>query len=146
MDCNPPGSSVHEIFQARILEWVAISYSRGSSRPRDRNCLLHWQAYSLPLKHWVSPKLHIQFSSVQLLSRVWLFVTLRPKITYKTWVSSVLRKCRFLTFQPLEVRKFVWSKVRVNSLTYAHHLDNGTWIFSFLGFTTKRIYHKRLLK
>ena len=32
MDCSPPSSSVHGIFQARILEWVAISYSRGSSR------------------------------------------------------------------------------------------------------------------
>ena len=31
MDCSPPGSSVHGIFQARILEWVAISFSRGSS-------------------------------------------------------------------------------------------------------------------
>ena len=31
----PPGSSVHGIFQARILEWAAISFSRGSSRPRD---------------------------------------------------------------------------------------------------------------
>ena len=29
MDCSPPGSSVHGIFQARILEWVAISFSRG---------------------------------------------------------------------------------------------------------------------
>ena len=36
LDCSPPGSSVHEIFQARILEWVAISFSRGSSLPRDR--------------------------------------------------------------------------------------------------------------
>ena len=35
MDCSPPGSSVHGIFQARILEWVAISFSRGSSRPRN---------------------------------------------------------------------------------------------------------------
>ena len=35
MDCSPPGSSVHGIFQARVLEWVAISSSRGSSRPRD---------------------------------------------------------------------------------------------------------------
>ena len=33
MDCSLPGSSVHGIFQARILEWVAISYSGGSSRP-----------------------------------------------------------------------------------------------------------------
>ena len=36
MDCGPPGSSVHGLFQARILAWVAISYSRGSSRPRGR--------------------------------------------------------------------------------------------------------------
>ena len=36
VDCNPPGSSVHGISQARILEWIAISYSRGSSQPRDR--------------------------------------------------------------------------------------------------------------
>ena len=35
-DCSLPGSSVHGIFQARILEWVAISFSRGSSQPRDR--------------------------------------------------------------------------------------------------------------
>ena len=36
VDCSPPGSSVHGILQARILEWAAISFSRGSSRPRDR--------------------------------------------------------------------------------------------------------------
>ena len=36
MDCSPPGSSVHGILQARILEWIAISSSSGSSRPRDR--------------------------------------------------------------------------------------------------------------
>ena len=35
MDCRPPGSSVHEISQARILKWVAISFSRGSSWLRD---------------------------------------------------------------------------------------------------------------
>ena len=35
MDCSPPGSSVHGIFQARVLEWVAIPFSRGSSQPRD---------------------------------------------------------------------------------------------------------------
>ena len=35
VDCSLPGSSIHGILQARILEWVAISFSRGSSRPRD---------------------------------------------------------------------------------------------------------------
>ena len=36
MDCGPPGSCVHGISQARILEWVAISFSTGSSQPRDQ--------------------------------------------------------------------------------------------------------------
>ena len=35
MDCSLPGSSVHGIFQAIVLEWIAISFSRGSSQPRD---------------------------------------------------------------------------------------------------------------
>ena len=35
MDCSPSGSSVHGILQARILEWVAMPSSRGSSQPRD---------------------------------------------------------------------------------------------------------------
>ena len=40
MDCSPPGSSVQGILQARILEWVAVSSSRGSSGPRDRTQFL----------------------------------------------------------------------------------------------------------
>ena len=41
VDCNPPGSSIHGILQARILEWVAISFSRGSSQPRDQSGVPH---------------------------------------------------------------------------------------------------------
>ena len=47
-----PGSSIYGIFQARILEWVAISYSRGSSRPRDPtgiscvSCIGRWILYN----------------------------------------------------------------------------------------------------
>ena len=39
MDCSLPGSSVHRIFQARLLEWVAVSFSRGSFLPRDQTCV-----------------------------------------------------------------------------------------------------------
>ena len=52
MDCRPPGSSVHGVLQARILEWVAISFSRGSSWPREysqlykNSWLTIFQAYS----------------------------------------------------------------------------------------------------
>ena len=52
MDYSQPGSSVHEISQARILEWVAISSSKGFFPTQGSNlCLLHWQADSLPLSH-----------------------------------------------------------------------------------------------
>ena len=48
MHCHPTRSSVHEISQARILEWVAISFSRGSSQPRDQtivSCIGSWVLY-----------------------------------------------------------------------------------------------------
>ena len=64
MDSSPPVSSVHEISQARTLEWVAISFSRGSSQPRDQTCLLHW--LGSPQEEQEA----LQFSSVQSRSRV----------------------------------------------------------------------------
>ena len=49
MDCSPPGSSVHGILQARMLEWAAISFSRGLFPTQTSNLrLLPWQADSLP--------------------------------------------------------------------------------------------------
>ena len=52
-----PGSSVHGIFLARVLEWVAISFSRGSFLTQGSNLrLLHWQADPLPLSHLESPR------------------------------------------------------------------------------------------
>ena len=45
IDCSPPGSSDHGILQARILEWIAISFSRASSQPRDQtrvSCIAGW--------------------------------------------------------------------------------------------------------
>ena len=63
-DYSPPGSAVHGILQVRILEWVAISFSRGSSPPRDRTCIScigKWMD-SLPLHHLGSPLSPVQFS------------------------------------------------------------------------------------
>ena len=51
MDRSPPGSSVHGIFQARILKWVTISYSRGSSPPRDQICVSYICIGRLVLYH-----------------------------------------------------------------------------------------------
>ena len=59
-DCSPPGSSVHGVLQARILEWIAIPCSRGSSRPRDwtwvscikRQILYHLSPQRSPTYRW----------------------------------------------------------------------------------------------
>ena len=48
MDWSPPGSSVHGILQARILEWVAVPYSRGTSQPGIKPGSAALQADSLP--------------------------------------------------------------------------------------------------
>ena len=62
MDCSLPGSSIHGIFQARVLKWVAISFSRGSSRPKDRtqvSCITgrHFTVWATREAPWVH--LHI---------------------------------------------------------------------------------------
>ena len=54
MGCSPPGSSVYGIFQERILEWVTISFSRGSSWPRD------WTR--VPCVSWTCRQVHYQLS------------------------------------------------------------------------------------
>ena len=55
MDCGPPGSAVHRILRARILEWVVIPFSKGSSQPEDRTQVLRYGRHilyhlSLPLR------------------------------------------------------------------------------------------------
>ena len=56
-DCSPPGSSAHGILQARILEWVAIPFSKGSSWPRDETWFLpHCRKILYHLHHQESPK------------------------------------------------------------------------------------------
>ena len=79
---SPPGSSVHGIFQARILEWSAVSYSRGSSRPRNRthvSCLscsgrrvfflpLGKQLYSYKIKKKHTLRYHLTPSNTQAMS------------------------------------------------------------------------------
>ena len=96
MDCNPTGSSVNGILQERILGWVALASSRGSSQPRDQTiisyiscigrqrlscstacgifldqgsnpCLLHWHEDSLPLSHKEAP---VWFLNIHLVSEI----------------------------------------------------------------------------
>ena len=77
-DCSLPGFSVHGIFQARVLEWVAISFSKGSSWPRDRtqvSCIAG-RCFTLQFKKRKAKEL--TFSSVQFISVTQSCPTLRP--------------------------------------------------------------------
>ena len=58
MDCSPPGSSVHGILQVKILEWVAIPSSRGSSQPRDQTLVSRIAGWFFTI--WALGKTHIR--------------------------------------------------------------------------------------
>ena len=82
MSYSPPGSSVHGILQARILEWVAMPSSRGSSQPGDWTWIFStagkfftiW-ATGKPMDYILHQYLGENYSSIQSPSHVWLFVT-----------------------------------------------------------------------
>ena len=87
MDCSPPGSSVHGIFQARILEWVAIPFSRGSSSPRDWTPVSALQAYFLLSVPQGSP-VHTKLPAVlQNDSEVFLYVYAFSLDLLALWIS-----------------------------------------------------------
>ena len=62
--CSPPGSSIHGLLQARVLEWVVVSSCRGSSQPRDQTCvsctgrwtLYHWATSEALQATWATVK------------------------------------------------------------------------------------------
>ena len=93
MDCNLPGSSVHWILQARILEWVAISSSRGSSQPKDQthvSCIAGGFFTTDP--PWKLPRRFI----------TWLKLTMKvldtgtlDKFEERSWIHSLIRCQQF---------------------------------------------------
>ena len=87
MYCPPPGSSVHGISQARKLEWVAIPFSRGSSKPRDQtlvSCIGRWILYHWATREasWLNYYLVIQSES-----RSDVPDSLQPHGPYSPWNS-----------------------------------------------------------
>ena len=80
-DCSPPGSPVHDILQARTLEWVAIPFCRGSSRPRDWTCVSCVAGRFFTI--WATGEVQL-FNEVQ------------------GWAWEHLRGLAYVTFYPLE--------------------------------------------
>ena len=72
MDCSPPGSSVHGISQARIQEWVAVSFSRRSSWPRGQTCIsCIGRQISVQLSHQGSPDVGFGGKQITGMKRFW---------------------------------------------------------------------------
>ena len=88
MDCSPPGSSVYDISQARISEWVAVYFFRGSSRPKDQTCITCVGRQSLPSSHQRSPALFLWVSikSAPFISSLLLFSHMSDFAT--TWTAT----------------------------------------------------------
>ena len=90
MNSSPPGSAVHGIFQARILEWAAISFSRGSSQQGSNPGLLHCRQTLYHLSHQGSPILYIK--TYPGASQVALMVKDPPamqEMQQKPWILSL---------------------------------------------------------
>ena len=87
---SPPGSSLHGSLQARILEWVAISFSKGSSQPGIESVSPALQAYSLPLSHLGSLPFNGTIVNSSLSSREALCFL--PQIIFEDWKQIWLPK------------------------------------------------------
>ena len=83
--CNPMDYSIHGILQARILEWVAFPFSRGSSQPRDQTQVSHIAGDSLPAEPQGKPK-NTGMGSLSLLQRIFLTQELNQGLLHCRWI------------------------------------------------------------
>ena len=106
MDCSLPGSSVHGIFQARILEWVAISSSKGSCWPKDQthislvSCIGRWILYHSATWEALTPGRNVQNTwiiKVQLdLARCVLSLSYLFSLRLKSQLKCYVHSCQIL--------------------------------------------------
>ena len=147
MDCSPPDSSVHEILQARILEWVAISFSRGFSWPRDGTVSLvphalageffttnaTWEAQGFPVS--------VQFSHSVVSNSVTPWTTARHAFLSITntqsppkpmSIESVMPSNHLILCRPLLLLPWIFPNIRVFSNESALHIRwPKYWSFIF---------------
>ena len=113
MDCSPPGFSVHRISQARILEWVAISYSRGPSQPRDWThvscifCTGRWILY-----HYQFLIMQIKLMSTNKGQNSRVSRNLKDNLiqTSVLWIRTVIQVPDFSVCSLLLLQQTVWGR------------------------------------
>ena len=89
MDCSLPGSSIHGILQARILEWVVISFSGGSFQPRDRTQVSHLAGRFFTSLAIRNPK-NTGVGSLSLLQRIFPTQESKQGLLHCKWIASSL--------------------------------------------------------
>ena len=104
VDCSPPSSSVHGILQARTLEWIAISFSRGSSPPRDWTQVSHTagRRFNLcttreaqwPLRKAFLPLLAILWNS----AFRWVYLSFSPLLLSSLLFTAIFKACSLSRF------------------------------------------------
>ena len=102
MDCSPPGSSVHGILQARILELVAISLSRGSSQPKDQtqvSCIAggFFTTWANREAQWLTPTFGSQFDPLLTFYTPHALITCNSSFLFKHLITP----CLLLTWTAL---------------------------------------------
>ena len=127
MDCGPPGSLAHGIFQAWILEWVAISFCRESSQPREAP----FNIYILNNNVNKNKKNKASSSSAR-----YRFIIVLHKITYLThlapvWLYFVLIPCckwgNWVT-ERLSSKTKIWTQTIWLQMLYSYHLCYQVWL------------------
>ena len=117
MDGSSPSSSVHGIFQARILEWVAVSSSKEIFPTQGLNLhVLLWQADSLPLRHLGSLMWHLHMSKwtlvlvacilLDLIAATWILILKAPSPPSSLFM--ILNVARIFFFQKADSSDSTW--------------------------------------
>ena len=120
MDYSPPGPSVHGSLQATVLEWVAISFSRRSSKTQGLNPhLLHWQVDSLPLSHLRSPARDLSSSKMFQFLLFQLFDRLRT-VVYSQRQAYLPRIILKTVTGPTPIPAFPLCSLKANSNVLGH--------------------------
>ena len=119
MDGSPPGSSVHGILQARLLEWVAISFPRGSSWPRDRTQVSHIAGRRFNL--WATREGAEKDLRASLIHQLWILI---PSVPYSPFCPSINRS---VIYWCVTIPKCVFW-LRKQSLSSSKFWVLATWI------------------
>ena len=119
MVCSLPGSSIHGILQARILEWVAMPFPRGSSQPKDRICISYVSCIGrLILYHWY-----------HLGSGIW--------VGYHPWGCKQLDMTKKLSTQIYIHYKFTQTYISIYICNY--------WLSSYLFRCLNYLFYSRII-